>query len=66
MRYSSACKELTDTTQKTMTMILTDTKNQFTDTVQDAKKKIHLCAWISITAVILCATLCALVVLWSR
>ena len=61
-RYSSTCKELTDSTQKSMTMILTDTKNQFTDTVQDAKKKIHLCAWVSITAVILCA----LVVLWSR
>ena len=65
-RYSSACKELTDSTQKSMTMILTDTKNQFTDTVQNAKKKIHLCAWISITAVILCAALCALTVLWSR
>ena len=64
--YSSACKELTDTTQKSMTMILTDTKKQFTDTVQDAKKKIHLCAWISITAVILCTALCALAVLWSR
>ena len=64
--YSSACKELTDSTQKSMTMILTDTKNQLTDTVQDAKKKIHLCAWISITAVICCAALCALVVLWSR
>ena len=64
--YSSACKELTDSTQKSMTMILTDTKNQLTDTVQDAKKKIHLCAWISITAVILCAVLCVLVVLWSR
>ena len=65
-RYSSTCKELTDSTQKSMTMILTDTKNQFTDTVQNAKKKIHLCAWISITAVILCAALCALAVLWSR
>ena len=65
-RYSSSCKELTNTAQKSMTMILTDTKNQLTDTVQDAKKKIHLCAWISITAVILCATLCSLVVLWSR
>ena len=65
-RYSSSCKELTNTAQKSMTMILTDTKNQLTDTVQDAKKKIHLCAWISITAVILCAALCALVVLWSR
>ena len=66
VRYSSACKELTDCAQKSMTMILTDTKKQFTDTVQDAKKKIHLCAWISITAVILCAVLCALAVLWSR
>ena len=65
-RYSSACKELTDSTQKSMTMILTDTKNQFTDTVQEAKKKIRLCAWISITAVILCTALCALAVLWSR
>ena len=64
--YSSACKELTDSTQKSMTMILTDTKNQLTDTVQDAKKKIRLCTWISITAVILCAALCSLVVLWSR
>ena len=65
-RYSSACKELTDSTQKSMTMILTDTKNQLTDTVQDAKKKIRLCTWISITAVILCAVLCSLAVLWSR
>ena len=65
-RYSSSCKELTDSTQKSMTIILTDTKNQLTDTVQDAKKKIHLCAWISITAVIMCAVLCALAVLWSR
>ena len=65
-RYSSGCKELTDSTQKSMTMILTDTKNQLTDTVQDAKKKIRLCTWISITAVILCAALCSLVVLWSR
>ena len=66
VRYFSACKELTNTVQKSMTMILTDTKNQLADAVQDAKKKIHLCAWISITAVILCAALCALVVLWSR
>ena len=65
-RYSSACKELTDSTQKSMTMILTDTKNQLTDTVQDAKKKIRLCTWISITAVILCAVLRSLAVLWSR
>ncbi len=64
--YSSACKELTNTAQKSMTMILADTKNQLTDMVQDAKRKIHLCAWVSITAVILCAALCSLVVLWSR
>ena len=66
VRYSSVCKELTDCAQKSMTMILTDTKKQFTDTVQDAKKKIHLCAWISIAALILCATLCSLAVLWRR
>ena len=65
-RYSSACKEMTDTTQKSMTMILTDTKNQLSNTVQETRKKIRTCAWISITALILCATLCALVVLWSR
>ena len=65
-RYSSACKELTDSTQKSMTMILTDTKNQLSDTTQKAAKKIRLCAWVSITAVILCAALCSLVVLWSR
>ena len=65
-KYSSGCKELTDSAQKSMTMILTDTKNQLTDTVQDAKKKIRLCTWISITAVILCAVLCSLAVLWSR
>ena len=66
VRYSSACKELTETTKNALTTILNDTKNQLTDTVQDAKKKIHLCAWILITAVILCAALCALAVLWSR
>ena len=65
-RYSSVCKELTDSTQKSMTMILTDTKNQLTDTIQESKKRIRLCVWISITAVILCAALCVLVVLWSR
>ena len=65
-RYSSACKELTNTAQKSMTMILTDTKSQLADMTQKAAKKIHLCAWVSITAVILCAALCSLVVLWSR
>ena len=65
-RYSSNCKALTETTKNALTTILNDTKNQLSDTVQEARKKIHLCAWISITAVILCAALCALAVLWSR
>ena len=45
---------------------LNDTKNQLSDMEQTAQKKIITCAWISITALILCATLCALAVLWSR
>ena len=65
-RYSSGCKALTENTKLALTEILNDTKKQLSDTVQDAKKKIRLCTWISITAVILCATLCALAVLWSR
>ena len=65
-RYSSACKALTETTKNALTTILNDTKNQLSDTVQEARKKIRLCAWISIVAVILCATLYALAVLWSR
>ena len=52
--------------QKSMTIILIDTKSQLADTTQKAAKKIRLCAWILITAVILCAALCVLVVLWSR
>lgn len=65
-RYSSNCKALTETTKNALTTILNDTKNQLSDMEQTAKKKICLCAWISITAVILCAALCALAVLWSR
>ena len=61
-RYSSGCKALTESTKIALTETLNDTKKQLSDTVQEARKKIHLCAWISITAVILCA----LVVLWSR
>ena len=61
-RCSSACKELTDSTQKAVTTISESSKQEFSALAQAAKKKIHLCAWISITAVILCA----LVVLWSR
>ena len=65
-KYSSGCKELTESTKIALTETLNDTKKQLSDTVQEARKKIHLCAWISITAVILCAALCALAVLWSR
>ena len=65
-RYSSACKELTESTQKAVTLILESGEREISTVAQEAKKKIHLCAWISITAVILCATLCALAVLWSR
>ena len=65
-RYFSNCKALTENTKLSLTAILNDAKRQLSDTVQEAQKKIRLCAWISITAVILCATLCSLVVLWSR
>ena len=65
-RYSSACKELTESTQKAVTLILESGEREISTVIQEAKKKIHLCAWISIAALILCATLCALAVLWSR
>ena len=65
-RYSSACKELTENTQKAVTLVSENGERAISTVVQEAKKKNRLCAWISITAVILCATLCALVVLWSR
>ena len=65
-RYSSNCKALTENTKLSLTAILNDTKNQLSNTVQETRKKIRTCAWISITAVILCAALCSLAVLWSR
>ena len=65
-RYSSGCKTLTESTKLALTTILNDTKKQLSDTVQEARKKIRLCAWISAAAVICCAALCALAVLWSR
>ena len=65
-RYSSACKELTENTQKAVTLVSENGERAISTVVQEAKKKNRLCAWISITAVILCATLCALAVLWSR
>ena len=65
-RYSSNCKALTENTKLSLTTILDDTKKQLSETVRETKKKIRTCAWISITAVICCAALCALAVLWSR
>ena len=65
-KYSSGCKALTENTKLSLTAILNDTKKQLSNTVQETRKKIRTCAWISITALILCATLCALAVLWSR
>ena len=65
-KYSSSCKALTETTKNALTTILDDTRKQLSETVRETKKKIRTCAWISITAVILCAALCALAVLWSR
>ena len=65
-RYSSVCKGLAERTQKAGTMISESSNREISAVAQEAKKKIHLCAWISITAVILCAALCALAVLWSR
>ena len=65
-RYSSNCKALTENMKLSLTAILNDTKKQLSNTVQETRKKIHLCAWVLITAVILCAALCSLAVLWSR
>ena len=65
-RYSSNCKALTENTKLSLTAILNDTKKQLSNTVQETRKKIRTCAWISVTAVILCTALCSLVVLWSR
>ena len=64
-KYSSACKELTESTQNAVTLISENGERAISTVIQEAKKKIHLCAWISIVAVILCATLYALAVLWS-
>ena len=65
-KYSSACKELAESTQKAVTMISESSNREISAVAQESKKKIRLCAWVSITAVILCAALCALAVLWSR
>ena len=65
-RYSSACKELTESTQNAVTLISENGERAISTVIQEAKKKIHLCAWSSIAALILCAALCSLAVLWSR
>ena len=65
-RYSSICKELTESTKTALSTMMRETNQQLSNMAQAATKKIRLCAWISITALILCATLCALAVLWSR
>ena len=65
-RYSSVCKELVESTQKAVTLISESGKREISALVQEARKKIRLCAWISITAVILCAAPCVLAVLWSK
>ena len=43
-RYSSVCKEPTETTKNALTEILNDTKKQLSDTVQEAREKIRFCA----------------------
>ena len=65
-RYSSVCKELTESTKTALNTVTKETNQRLSNMTQAAKKKICLCAWVSITAVILCAVLCALAVLWSR
>ena len=65
-RYSSTCKELTESTQKAVTSVSESGERKISTLAQKAAKEIRLCVWISITAVILCAVLCTLVVLWSR
>ena len=65
-RYSSSCKELSESTKTALNTVTGEANQQLSNMAQAAKEKIRLCAWISITAVILCAALCALVVLWSR
>ena len=65
-RYSSVCKELSESTKTALNTVTREANQQLSGSTQAAKKKIHLCAWMSITAVILCAALCSLPVLRSR
>ena len=65
-RYSSICKELTESTKTALSTMMREMNQQLSNMAQAETKKIRLCAWVSITAVILCTALCALAVLWSR
>ena len=49
VRYSSACKELTDSTKMALNTVTRETNQQLSNMAQAAKKKICLCAWVSIT-----------------
>ena len=64
--YSSVCKELTESTKTALSTVTQETNQQLSNMARAAKKKIRLCAWVSITAVILCTALCSLTVLWSK
>ena len=64
--YSSVCKELTESTKTALSTVTQEMNQQLSNMAQAAKKKIRLCAWVSITAVILCTALCSLTVLWSK
>ena len=64
--YSSVCKELTESTKTALSTVTQEANQQLSNMTQAATKKIHLGAWISTAAVILCTALCALVVLRSR
>ena len=44
VRYSSACKELTESTQKAVTMISESSKREISAVAQEAKKEIHISA----------------------
>ena len=43
-RYSSVCKELTESTQKAVTMLSESSKREISAVAQESKKKIRLCA----------------------
>ena len=45
-RYSSICKELTESTKTALSTMMRETNQQLSNMAQAAKKKIHLCAWI--------------------